>query len=109
MSRKYRPHKRRRSQAVTLVEEPGEQDGANDEQDADSGEPMEVDISDSSQPAAGSVQDQMAEQPAEPDEELKRKQEIWEAFQEEHHEGMFPRDFSVRRSVRFMRWFFSQF
>lgn len=87
MSRKYRPHKRRRPQAVTSVEEPDGQNDANDEQHAEITDSMDVD---GPNPNQSAVEDEPPVEPPqeqEPDEELKRKQEIWEAFQEEHHEG----------------------
>ena len=88
MSRKYRSHKRRRSQAVPSLEEQEAHDGTNDERNIEPSDVMEVDGPDSSRPAGEELEEEHPEEPPEePDEELKRKQEIWEAFQEEHHEG----------------------
>ena len=89
MSRKYRPYKRRRSQAFPEEEEnvvPGEANGVQDVvQDPNE---MAVDAPDSAQAEKLQVDDADGrEQPEESEEERKRKQELWEVFQEERHEG----------------------
>lgn len=90
MSRKYRTHKRRRSQAVTSLELSAEYGDANGDQDAELDDAMDVDDPKSSRLTAGeNVEgEQLDEPPQEPDEDFKRKQEIWDTFQEEHHEGV---------------------
>lgn len=91
MSRKYRPNKRRRSQAFPEEHEAVVLDGDHDTQDViPAAKKMQVDGHEPEQPDAMQVDGaDGGEQPAEIDEELNRRQEIWEVFQEEHHEGPF--------------------
>ncbi|EKM55795.1 uncharacterized protein PHACADRAFT_184564 [Phanerochaete carnosa HHB-10118-sp] len=97
MSRKYRPHKRRRPQAVTSLEEPKVHNDTNNEQHAEIIDSMEVDGL--NQHPIEDIEDEQPVEPSqEPDEELKRKQEIWEAFQEEHHEVLEQLPLSLQRS-----------
>jgi hypothetical protein len=89
MSRKNRSNKRRRSQAFPADDDKAEHtevaddlqnvDGYDGEEGAEHAEVIEAQVEE--QPAA-------AEHTEDP-EDTNRKQEIWEVFQEEHHEGMF--------------------
>ena len=89
MSRKYRSNKRRRSQAFPEEEETVVPDEVNGVQDVVQGlKEMAVDAPDSAQAETMQVDDANGrEQPEESEEERRRKQEIWEVFQEERHEG----------------------
>lgn len=88
MSRKYRSNKRRRSQAFPEEEETVVLDGEDGVQEVVNGlKVMEVDAAEEDTIQPDDVTGR--EQPEESEEELKRKQEIWEVFQEERHEGAF--------------------
>ena len=87
MSRKYRPNKRRRSQAFPEEREAVVLDGDNDPQDViPAAKNMQADAPEPEQPDTMQVDVLNGEEP-ETEEELSRRQEIWEVFQEEHHEG----------------------
>ena len=90
MSRKYRPNKRRRTQTFAEQIESVVLDGGDDTRNvAFSKEDMQVDVSELARPETIQLDGGMdgGEQPEESEEELKRKQEMWEVFQEEQHEG----------------------
>lgn len=94
MSRKHRSNKRRRSQAFPDEEEHVVEPvpAAEPEEPAP---PEVVEVVEVAEPepeqvnAPAEEQNEEPQLPEESPEELKRKQEIWETFQEEHHEGAF--------------------
>lgn len=89
MSRKYRPNKRRRSQAFPEDHETVVLDGDSDAKDVIPGvKNMQAEEPEPDPPDAMQVDEvSNGERPLESGEELSRRQEMWEVFQEEHHEG----------------------
>ena len=90
MSRKNRNNKRRRSQANLTenghIEHDTLENGAQAVDVVEKVEGSDADAVDDQKVEEGQADGE--EQPAESEEELKRKQEIWDVFSEEHHEGM---------------------
>ena len=91
MSRNNRSNKRRRSQAFPAEDEIIEHSAAaSDSQNINnenSGEGDDAQLEEAEKVV--DAQPGEEEQPEESEEELKRKHEMWDAFQEEHHEGMY--------------------